>query len=108
MSKPRTSAPKPAPFPVGTRLKYVGKSDVSYGATGGEMVRVVYPGIEVTIDRCAYGKQGTGRVIDEDDDGSPIYDETRDFVSIYHVGIAGRCIDHEDACEWQIIAKAAQ
>jgi len=113
MSKPRTDAPKSAPFPVGTRLRYLGTSDVSTGPTRGEKRRIIYPGIEVTISECAYGHRGTGREIDTDEEtGETLYDETKDFVSIYHVGprapgskfnYYGRCIDRESAHEWEVI-----
>jgi hypothetical protein len=110
MSKPRTDMPKPAPFPVGTRVRYLGTHDVSSGPTGGEMRRIIYPGIEVTISKCAYGRKGTGRPVCEDDEtGETLYDETKDFVSVYSVGPDvpgmhyGRCIGREDAHEWEVI-----
>jgi len=99
----RTDAPRPAPFAVGTRLRYLGTSDVSYSNDAGDMVRMLHPGIEVTIERTDYEHRGTGRRIDDDQDDGPIYDETRDHVSIYRINGAGRCIDHDDAHSWQVL-----
>lgn len=77
------------------------------------MRRILYPGIEVTISKEAYGHRGTGRVVGHDDEtGGPIYDETKDFVSVYRVGplvhglpdwTYGRCIGHDSAREWEIV-----
>ena len=103
-TKPRTDAPRPAPFPVGTRLKYLGTHEVSYANGAGEMVRVLFPGIEVTVEACKYGHRGTGRLIEHGDDG-PIYDETSDEVSVYRINGAGRLIHHEDAADWQVISQ---
>lgn len=47
--KPRTDDPKPGPFRVGTRLRYKGDKTITMGRSGGEMVTVLNPGIEVTI-----------------------------------------------------------
>jgi hypothetical protein len=113
MGKPRTDAPKPAPFPVGTRLRYRGKLDMSQGPTGGEQRRICYPGIEVEVYAEKYGWRGTGRVIDHDDEtGEPYYDETHDFVSVYRIGpdvpglpltTYGRCIGHDSVQDWEVI-----
>lgn len=35
----RTDAPRPAPFAVGTRLRYLGTSDVSYSNDAGDFIR---------------------------------------------------------------------
>lgn len=103
--KPRTDDPKPGPFKVGTRLRYKGDKTITMGRSGGKMVTVLHPGIEVTINKCSYGHRGTGRRIDDPDDPEPIYDETEDQVSVYYIPGTeeGRCISHESAHEWEVI-----
>jgi hypothetical protein len=113
--------PKPAPFKVGTRLRYRGTTE-SYtydiDAKTGErkMVPLLVPGMEVVISEAKPGYQGTLRHLRDsdgplyyEDTGEPILDTTRDGYSVYHVhawqgGVQqGRVIDRTNAQEWERI-----
>ena len=101
-----TSAPRPAPFPVGAFVHYLGPTRSSYLQHGDvkEIVRV-RPGV-----------RGTGRQLhDEDgpmvyeDTGEPILSETKDAYSVWvytddkgHE--QGRIIWPENADEWERVA----
>jgi hypothetical protein len=111
--RPRTSAPKPPPYPVGARLHYLGKRHVRVGSNGGGFVDIIAPAMTVTIEEVKIGTRGTGvQLRDADgpmfyeDDGEPILDETRDGYSIYYVidergKRHGRCILRDTAKEWE-------
>lgn len=111
MSKINTAPPLPPPFPVGTRLRCIDPipwRKISVEVEG-KVVVLYGPGLEVLIDSTTKGRQGTGRVVDEDDDGDPIYDETMDQFSVYHVEGApdhGRLIRHDAAKNWEVIKEA--
>jgi hypothetical protein len=105
-------APKPAPFPVGTRLRYRGDRRIS-SAVDGVTVTILAPGIEMTVSSTREGRQGTGRQLrDEDgpmydDDGEPICDTSRDGYSVVHPDghdeRFGRAIDPETARQWEVV-----
>ena len=101
--KPRTDQPKPAPFEVGQQLRYKGKHE-SYQIVKDKRVPWIAPGMIVEIVKSDYGHQGTGRQIDTDDDGNPLYDETEDFISVYknEFGLR-RLIHREDANQWEVL-----
>ncbi len=114
-----TRAPKPPPFPIGTRLVCVSdRGDITactIGPSGRDYVRTkIYgKGIEVVIDEVILGRQGTGNQLrDQDglmfyDEGDPILSETEDGMSVYHVTAGserqGRMIRHENRGEWKVI-----
>lgn len=111
--------PKPAPFPIGTRLRYIGKHEsYTYDIRDGEKktIPLCVPGMEVTIDSIMAGHRGTLRHLrDEDgpmyyeDTGEPVLDKTQDDLSVYHVEAyqngrkQGRCIHCENVSEWEIV-----
>lgn len=74
--------PNPAPFPVGTRVRYIGKARWYADA---EMTKpLLVPGMEFTITEGRPGRQGTGRLIEVDEwTGEEIRDTTRDGWSAY-------------------------
>ena len=119
-----TRDPRPAPFPVGTRLRCVdrkgarlrfGRDGVKYPErdTENNYVTVYGYGLEVTIDETRPGHQGTGRTvyldkklfISSDDGDEGFIDSTSDGYSVYHVEGTkhGRCISPEDARKWKVI-----
>lgn len=114
-----TRDPKPAPFPVGTRLRYIGGREVwvSDPGTGQPVVALVRPGLEVVVDGTMNGWRGTGRILRgeggmllDDYTGDPILDETEDAVSIYHVVDPsgkhhGRLIRDEGKQEWEVVSE---
>lgn len=89
-------APRPPPFPVGTRLRLV--------KAGPSFVKV---GDEVTVVRVKPGRRGTGRLMEVQDDGYEVYDETSDGYSVYEVRpsdtVYGRCLYARDASEWEVV-----
>lgn len=115
MSDP-TRKPKPPPFAVGTRVQYTGNRSVKigdrdpqvlYDSPCTEWLTLIEPGIIVTIDEVRSGRQGTGRLVDLDDDGETFIDETTDGYSVYHVQGKhrrdGRVIDRKNAKEWKVL-----
>jgi hypothetical protein len=117
--------PKPAPFPVGTKLRYVGKYesytyDIDPKTREKREVPLKVAGLIVTIEEVRPGIRGTLRHMrDEDgplyydDTGEPILDETHDGYSVYYVDAwqsgkrQGRCIfpDAESLSEWELVEK---
>lgn len=111
--------PKPAPFKVGQRVRYIGKGesytyDIDSKTNEMRTVPLQVPGMIVTIDKVVAGRQGTlCHIRDHDgpmyyeDTGEPILDTTHDAYNVYHVeawqhGIKqGQCIDREYAKEWK-------
>jgi hypothetical protein len=117
-------APKPAPFAVGTRLKYVGKHesytyDINPKTREKREVPLQVPGMIVTVNEVRPGRRGTlrhcrehdGSLMYWDDTGEPILDETDDGYSVYFVEAwqngskQGRCIhaDAESVAEWEVV-----
>lgn len=104
-------APKQPPFPIGTRLRYVG-THRSWYEEGGEMVPLIQPGLIVTVCDVSKGERGTLAPLwdedgpMEDEDGEPYLDRTRDGRSIYSVRAHGgrprrQTIVH--ANEWEVV-----
>lgn len=103
-------APLPPPFPVGTKLRYIGTREVYLQRlVDGAYVKypIIAPGLEVEIVRVKPGKQGTGKLLFEED-GYEYFDTTKHGFSVYEIKIpndkpAGRLIYAEDVGEWEII-----
>ncbi len=112
-----TRAPRRPPFPVGTRLKYIGSRYITtQWGTDGDSCVVMAPGLVVEIDEAKLGRRGTGQQLcDHDgpmfyeDTGEPIVDETTDGRSCYHlVDPAGRAHGRiVDPREWEVVEHAA-
>src|SRR5260370_34528017 len=120
---PADREPKPAPFPVGMRLRYVGKKEshtyhIDPESRERKLVPLCVPGLEVTIAEVRPGRRGTLRHCQDengpmywDDTGEPILDETDDGYSVYYVEAwqngkkQGRCIhpDRASTREWEVI-----
>ncbi len=110
--------PKPAPFPVGARLRCVDEKHNTFVVDNltGSKALIYGPGLEVVIEEVKYGRQGTLRhLCDEDgpmyydDTGEPILDHTEDWCSVYYVlgndgQKHGRLIRPENKGNWQVIA----
>jgi hypothetical protein len=88
--------PKPAPFPVGTKLRYIG------GSSGDPCVRSwVEVGDVLEVVRTRPGRQGTLRWIDLDDGDEPFQDTTRDGYSVVEPKPGfGRIVQPD---EWEIV-----
>lgn len=98
--------PKAPPFPVGAQLRYTGDRRVWYEIDG-QRIPLIEPGMIVLIDETRPGRRGTLRQLhdeDEDDNGEPILDTTRDAYSVY-VNVSGqrRIIWPADAHEWELV-----
>lgn len=115
--------PKKPPFPIGTRLRYIGPDrGGAYGcmkchAKDGEhhWVKTSEPGMEIVIVEYRLGRQGTLRHCRDDDGpmywedtGKPILDETRDGYCLYQISCLecgskqyGPIIDHENKKNWE-------
>lgn len=101
-----TQPPKPAPFPIGARVRYLGKREAWRESVNGgpERQMLIFPGMEVTIVDANPGRRGTGRCLDEADE---IYDETRDGHSVYQNADGARRVIHNDSAhEWEVIGAA--
>lgn len=110
--------PKDAPFPVGTRLRYVGTRE-SYsinrrivdGKVVEERLPIIHPGYEVTIARVTKGHRGTLRQLSDydgpmyfEDSGESILDVTEDSCSVYDSPGGGRLIRWDgDWQDWKVI-----
>jgi hypothetical protein len=115
--------PKPAPFAVGTRLRYIGKHesytyDIDPKTRAKKEVPLQVPGMIVTVAEVRTGRRGTLRHLSDengpmyyDDTGEPILDDTDNGYSVYFVEAwqngrkQGRCI-HPDAVsvtEWEVV-----
>lgn len=107
-------APLPPPFPIGTRVRYIGKHEAWTVADDGTKLPFTEPGLVVTIVDTHPGRRGSLRpVLDEDgvpdvdDDGKAVLYRTMDGWSTYQVAHAGkvyarRAIRAENAHEWEI------
>ncbi len=102
--------PKPPPFAVGARVRYVGSRRISSskrGAPDGELVPVLYPGLEVVIDKVNPGRQGTGAILvhaSQTDDGEHLIDETTNGHSVWTNAVGqGRIIWPDAVDEWELI-----
>lgn len=101
-----TRPPRPAPFPVGARIRYVGATRSSYLQRDDvkEIVRV------------RPGRRGTGRRLHDedgpmfyDDTGEPILDTTKDAYSVWTYTDdtgreQGRIVWPEHAGAWERVA----
>lgn len=102
--------PKPAPFPIGARVRYKGERR-SWTEEKGQKIPIVEPGLVVTIAEVSPGYRGTLRQLRDEsgpmtweDTGEPILDTTSDGGSVYLTGGTRpmRCrIDHESAHDWE-------
>jgi hypothetical protein len=97
----RTDEPRPAPYPVGTQVRYTGTTKITTIKDGVEVV-VQEPGLVATVTKVRPGWRGTGRLLSVDDeDGYECYDETHDAWSVVEVVPGhGRCID-PDSEDWE-------
>lgn len=115
--------PKPAPFAVGTRLRYVGTHesytyDINPKTREKREVPLQVPGMVVTVAEVRPGRRGTLRPCRDEngpmyyeDTGEPILDDTDDGYSVYFVDAwqngrkQGRCIhpDRESILEWEVV-----
>jgi hypothetical protein len=99
--------PKPPPFSVGTRLRYVGTDRAGVVDADGNAVPYKELGLEVTVKRTKPGRQGTLRQIPgEWDNDEPPLDTTTDGYSVYEVEVPGRepfgrIIWPDSAHEWE-------
>jgi hypothetical protein len=103
-------APAPPPFPVGTRLRYTGASQIGTTDATGATVWILFPGAAGTIVRVREGRCGTGRYLDDDDSGAAIYDTTEPGYSVWQSDAAsarntGRCIDNtpDALADWVVL-----
>lgn len=105
--------PKPAPFKVGTRVRYLGHDRAWADA---EMTKVLMEhGMVFTITETKPGRRGTlTQLRDEDgwmfyeDTGEPMLDETRDAYSIYQQSNGhGRIIWPDAADQWEVVVHAS-
>ncbi|MEK6832580.1 MAG: hypothetical protein AABY32_00910 [Nanoarchaeota archaeon] len=99
-----TNPPLEAPFPVGTKLKYIGDRR-SCAFINGEYVPCMYNGLEIEIISIDKGRHGTGQVLFVDEEtGEEAYYNTVNGSSVYE-NIKGekRCIFPESKNEWQVI-----
>lgn len=114
--------PKPAPFKVGTRLRYKGTTetytyDIRDGWENKKVIPLCVPGMEVVVAEARPGRRGTLIHMRDsdgpmfwDDTGEPILDETSDGYSVYFVEAyqsgkkQGRCIHRDGAKEWEKLA----
>jgi hypothetical protein len=115
--------PKPAPFKVGTKLRFIGTThswtyDINPETREKKEVPLQVPGMVVTVAEVRPGRQGTlchcreydGALMYWDDTGEPILDETKDGYNVYYVEAyqsgkkQGRCIDRENKKEWEVVA----
>ncbi|MEK6832579.1 MAG: hypothetical protein AABY32_00905 [Nanoarchaeota archaeon] len=99
-----TRPPLKAPFSVGTKLRYIGDRKVS-SLIDGKYVPILFNGMETKIISISPGWQGTGMIIDVNDEtGEDIIDCTHDDTSVYEtVNGEKRLIHNENKKEWQVI-----
>jgi len=98
--------PRPAPYPVGTRVRYTGILTLYRSAE--DKTPIFTTGMEFTVSEIRPGRRGTLRQLTEDDGspafwedtGEPILDETRDGWSVVEVGGFRRRIP-VDSPDWQ-------
>jgi hypothetical protein len=115
--------PKPAPFKVGTQLRYIGGTrswtyDINPTTKEKKEVPIQVPGMIVEVAEIRKGRRGTlvhlrdetGEPMYYEDTGEPILDDTDDGYSVYYVEAyqhgkkQGRCIHPENVAEWEIVA----
>lgn len=112
-----TRAPKPPPFKVGERVRYLGRESISTAYDFGPGTLIKHHGMIVEIARVVPGRRGTGyplteitenghEVMIDEDTGEPYLDETKDGYSVYEVTDAngrkhGRAILVETAKDWE-------
>lgn len=115
--------PAPPPYPVGTRVRYVGERRLWRARVPHPRPLDSHPedwcefgpGFETTIVDVVPGHRGTGAHLRDDDgpmyddDGEPILDETSHGRSVYEVDtgigkVLRLCILHESAHEWEVVA----
>ena len=113
--------PKKAPFPVGAKLRYIGKThswtyDIDPKTKEKKEVPIQVPGMIVTVEEVRPGRRGTLRHLRDEngpmyyeDTGEPILDDTDDGYSVYYVNAwqngkrQGRCIFTEYKKEWEVL-----
>jgi len=99
--------PKAPPFPIGTRLRYTGTSDMAIIAPDQTRVPVLAAGLEVEITETRPGYCGTLRPVPGDwFDEEPPLDTTQDGYSVFYVDVPGakpfgRIIWPANASEWE-------
>lgn len=93
--------PLPPPFPVGTKLRYLGANRSWSDLEQKEPIQ--WPGMVVEIIRVKQGRQGDLHVIEIDDYGEEVLDETRDGYSVWGVE-NGFIIWPDRAHEWEVVA----
>jgi len=95
--------PLSPPFPVGTRLRYLGT--LQSWADPECRVKLQWPGMETVVTETKPGRRGTGRLVAVDEyDGEEIRDTTRDGYSVWtQVNGHGRIIWPENAHEWEVL-----
>lgn len=93
-------SPLPVPFPVGTRLAYIGER-CEYADPEGRVI-LLGPDTVADIVEVREGHRGTGEVYDHDEDGAPLYDQTVDGASVW-VNARGqrRAIIPATANQWE-------
>lgn len=101
----RCEPPKAPPFPVGTRVRYLGTREAYFPLPDGKNDVIIKNGLVVVITNIRKGRQGTGKILGYHDDGDPIYDYTVDGYSVYQTEILkhGRIIWPDNADEWEIV-----
>lgn len=105
--------PLPAPFPVGTRLRYEGTMRTWTHDPDGSLVPLIEPGMVVEITKVKEGRRGTliqlydhdaGEWMTWEETGEPVLDTTRDGYSVYRNATGhGRIIWPADAGEWSLV-----
>jgi hypothetical protein len=125
---PADREPMPAPFAVGTKLRFIGTThsytyDIDPKTRAKREVPLQVPGMVVTVTEVRPGRRGTLRHCREYDGslmywdtGEPILDETDDGYSVYYVEAwqngrkQGRCIhpDRESTLEWEVVRSGNQ
>lgn len=97
--------PRPAPFPVGTRLRYIG--DLKLNRSEDPASMTFGAGVEGTVSEVRPGRRGTLRDIsDPEVDSEPIIDTTRDGYSVVALeGTYNRAVYPNDP-DWGIVSDA--
>lgn len=96
-----TRTPRPGPFIVDTRVRYLGHRLVTKESfNGAPPVRLIYHGMEVVVTERTSGRQGSGRWV-EFGDGERVQDCTVDGVSVYLIEGVRRAITVETAADWE-------
>ena len=93
--------PKPAPYPMGARLRYTGKTSWYADPEGKRPIQV--PGMEAVVIETRPGRRGTLRDLTDEYDDEPVYDTTTDGWSIVRLE-SGREIIAVPEHGWEVIA----